>query len=162
MEGARPPQQATASSTSDTITSSDGTHSLHIDSGEIAAGLLSLAKTGTAVVAAHGDSGVGKSALVLGSTGASAAADLDAAQVICINLRHLPGTTLNQFANMLGSPLAALLTELTAPRRLLVIDGADAVAEGRGEHLRYLIDAARDHGHRRRRRERSRPEGSRP
>lgn len=36
-----------------------------------------------------------------------------------------------------------LLAELSAPQRLLVIDGADAVAEGMLEQLRYLVDAAR-------------------
>ncbi|MBK9436348.1 MAG: hypothetical protein IPN52_15145 [Micrococcales bacterium] len=130
------------SSTSDTITSSDGTHSLHIDRGEIAAGLLSLARLAPRW---------------------SRMATRGRQERLCPRLHwgfccrgprcrtghlHQPTSpTRNnalEFANMLGSPLAALLTESSAPRRLLVIDGADAVAEGRGEHLRYLIDAAHD------------------
>ena len=46
-----------------------------------------------------------------------------------MNLRHLPATSLALEAH-LGAPLAALLAELSAPQRLLVIDGADAISEG--------------------------------
>jgi hypothetical protein len=132
------------SSVNDVVASSDGTRGVHIDRGDVAEALLGLAKTGAAVVA-HGDSGVGKSALVLFASTTAATADPDATQVICIDLRHLPGTTI-EFESILGCPLATLLTELSAPRRLLVIDGADAVTEGKLDHLRYLIDAARDAG----------------
>lgn len=132
------------SSAHDAIASSDGTRSVHIDRSVIAEGLLGLAKTGAAVVA-HGDSGVGKSSLVLIAARNAATADPDATQTICIDLRHLPATTL-ELESILGSPLSALLTELSAPRRLLVIDGADAVAEGRLDHLRYLVDATHDAG----------------
>src|SRR5947207_2718750 len=72
-----------------------------------------------------GESGVGKSALVL----AAATADPDAEQAVCINLRHLPNTTV-EFESLLRYPFAMLLAELSAPQRLFVIDAADAVAEG--------------------------------
>ena len=66
----------------------------------------------------------------------------NATQAVCINLRHLPNTTV-EFESLLGCPLALLLAELSAPERLLVIDAADAVAEGMLEQLRYLVAAAR-------------------
>lgn len=128
----------------DTISSGDGDRNVHIDRDNAAAALLAPAVAGTAVVA-HGDSGVGKSALVLSAATSAATADPNATQVLCINLRDLPGSTL-EFEAMLGCPLATLLAELGAPRRLLVIDGADAMAEGKQQPLCYLIDAAHDAG----------------
>jgi hypothetical protein len=124
----------------DTIAAGDGARSVRLARGDVAEALLAMAKTGTAVLA-HGDSGVGKSALVLTAATSAAAADPDATQAICINLRDLPDKTV-AFEAILGSPLATLLAELSAPRRLLVVDGADAVAEGMLEQLRYLIDGA--------------------
>ena len=83
----------------------------------------------TAAVVAYGDSGVGKSALVIGAaTGATSSAP-DTTQALCINLRHLP-TTSSGTRVSLGAPLITLLAELSAPQRLLVIDGADAISEG--------------------------------
>ena len=95
----------------------------------------------TAAVVAHGDSGVGKSALVIRAVTDAASSNPDATQALCINLRHLPTTTL-ALESYLGAPLATLLAELSAPQRLLVIDGADAISEGMVEPLRYLVDAA--------------------
>lgn len=128
------------SSVHDDINAADGARRVHIDRRDVAASVMATATTGTAVVA-HGESGVGKSALVIGAATSAATADADAMQAVCINLRHLPGTTL-EFESLLGCPLAMLLAELSAPQRLLVIDGADAVAEGMLEQLRYLVDAA--------------------
>ncbi|MEI2653597.1 MAG: hypothetical protein V9G12_15880 [Microthrixaceae bacterium] len=128
----------------DAITSGDGQRTLHLDRDDAAEALLALATTGNAVVA-HGDSGVGKSALVLLAATSAAATDPDATQVLCINLRDLPATTL-EFESILEVPLAGPLSELSAPRRLLIIDGADAVAEGRQQSLRYLVDAAHEAG----------------
>ena len=59
-----------------------------------------------------------------------------------MNLRHLPAASLELEAH-LGAPLAVLLAELSAPQRILVIDGADAVSEGSETVFRYLADAAR-------------------
>ena len=72
----------------------------------------------------------------------AAASSPDATQALCVNLRHLPATSLELEAH-LGAPLAELLAELSAPQRLLVIDGADAVSEGAENVFRYLADAAR-------------------
>ena len=69
------------------------------------------------------------------------AADADRVQALCINLRHVHKLTV-EFEKTLGCALSTLLYELSAPQRMLVIDGADAVAEGRADALRYLVDAA--------------------
>ncbi|MGB8384028.1 MAG: hypothetical protein WCG47_22750 [Dermatophilaceae bacterium] len=61
--------------------------------------------------------------------------------MLCINLRHLPATTVELEA-ALGVGLSTLLTGMTAPIRLLVVDGADAIAEGMLEPFRHLADAA--------------------
>ncbi|MFJ5609301.1 hypothetical protein ACIQCJ_07935 [Streptomyces sp. NPDC093221] len=124
----------------DEITAGDGSRTVHLDRGDAACQLLQLVESQAAAVVVHGDSGVGKSALVV-RTLADAAQDPDSLQVACINLRHLPATTL-ALESVLGTSLAALLGELSAPRRLLVIDGADALVEGTLEPLLYLIDAA--------------------
>ena len=95
----------------------------------------------SAAVLVSGDSGVGKSALTLLSLTATDAADPKGAQALCINLRHVPKLTLD-FEDKLGCPLSALLNELSAPQRVLLVDAADAVAEGMEDALRYLADAA--------------------
>jgi hypothetical protein len=125
----------------DEIAAGDGARRIHIDRSDVATPIIASAATSTAVVT-HGSSGVGKSALVLGAASAAAIADPDAMQVICINLRHLPRTTL-EFESLLGCPLATLLLEMSAPQRILVVDSADAVAEGMLEQLRHLAAAAR-------------------
>ncbi|QKW48206.1 hypothetical protein [Streptomyces buecherae] len=113
---------------------------VHLDRSDTASQLLQLVESPAAAVVAHGDSGVGKSALVV-RTLTDAAQDLDSTQVACINLRHLPPTTV-ELESVLGTSLNALLGELSAPRRLLVIDGADALAEGMLDLFLYLIDTA--------------------
>ncbi len=123
------------------ITGADGSRRVHVDRRDVAAPVIASASTDTAVVV-HGESGVGKSALVFRAATSAEAGDPGSPQVVCTNLRHLPGTTL-EFEHLLGCPFSILLAELSAPQRLLVIDGADAVAEGMLEQLRYLVDAAR-------------------
>jgi hypothetical protein len=120
------------------ITSSDGSRTVHLDRSDTAAQLLSVVASPVAAVVAHGDSGVGKSALVVQM---ASGADPNTTQALCLNLRHLPTTTL-ALESYLGVPLAALLAELSTPQRLLVIDGADAISEGMVESFRYLVDAA--------------------
>jgi DNA-binding transcriptional ArsR family regulator len=123
------------------IASSDRSRTIHLDRSDAAAELLLLC-TGTKnrAVVAHGDSGTGKSSLVIGAVTGAANTNPDTAQAVCINLRHLPTTTL-ALESFLGTPLARLLAELSAPERRLVIDGADAISEGLVEPFRYLVDA---------------------
>jgi len=126
----------------DDIAASDGVRRVHIDRRNAAAKLLANAAEASSVVV-YGESGVGKSALAVLSLVAAAVADPDAMQARCVNLRQLPATTLALEA-ILGCPLVALLGELSAPQRLLIIDNADAVAEGMGDMLGYLVDSARE------------------
>jgi hypothetical protein len=119
------------------VAAADGVRRVHLDRRDISIPAIAAATTGMAVVV-HGESGVGKSSLV----SAAATADRDATQAVCINLRHLPSTTV-EFEALLRCPLAMLLAELSARQRLLVIDAADAVAEGMLEQFRYLVAAAR-------------------
>ena len=133
---------ARATAVRDHIASDDGSRTLQLDRSRAAAELLALAGPSAAAVVAYGDSGVGKSALAVGAAADAASRAPDATQALCMNLRHLPATSLELEAH-LGAPLAALLAELSAPQRLLVIDGADAVSEGSETVFRYLADAAR-------------------
>lgn len=87
-----------------------------------------------------GDSGVGKSALVMDSI---EPAELGSdRQAIAINLRHLPENHLGLLA-LLGNPLDDLFAELTTPERLLVIDGAEAAAEDHGQVFSHVLRCAR-------------------
>jgi hypothetical protein len=47
-----------------------------------------------------------------------------------------------EFESGLGEPLRDLLAEMSAPMRVLVVDGVDAVAEGAQDLLTYLVGAA--------------------
>ncbi len=124
----------------DEIASRDGRRSLHLDRADAAAELLALVGTANTAIVVHGDSGVGKSALVIGAVTGAASSNPDATQALCINLRHLPATTL-ALETYFEAPLATLLAEMSAPQRLLVIDSADAISEGMAEPLHYLVDA---------------------
>ena len=123
----------------DTIARDDGRR-VHLERGDTAEQLLQLVQSPVAAVVVRGDSGVGKSTLVL-RTIADAAHDPDVLQAVCIDLRRLPGTGV-ELESALGTPLAVLLGELSAPVRLLVIDGADALVEGKADRFLYLVDAA--------------------
>ena len=72
-----------------------------------------------------------------------AEADSDSLRAYCVNLRHVPHKPV-EFEATLGLPLPTLLKELSAPRRLLIVDGADAVVEGMEHAFRHLIDAAKE------------------
>ena len=101
--------------------------------------------SGNEAVVVSGESGVGKSALaVLGLTSA-ADADPEDLQVLCINLRQIPKLAI-EFEGTLRHPLSALLSELSAPQRMLVVDGADSVTEDRRDAFCRLVAAARMSG----------------
>lgn len=91
-----------------------------------------------------GDSGVGKSALVMDAIAPDALGlKTDA---IAINLRHLPDNNL-ALVSQLRSPVEDVLAWLTAPVRILVIDGAEASAESRSEVFSSLLRSARQAGY---------------
>ena len=126
----------------DEVSASDGARRMHLDRSAGAAKLVATATEAAAVVVS-GESGVGKSALALLGLAAASKADPDRVQTLCINLRHVPKLTV-EFEATLGCPLSALLCELSAPQRLLIVDGADAVADGMDNAFRYLVDAAHE------------------
>jgi hypothetical protein len=101
---------------------------------------LAIAMTVDGDLIVKGDSGVGKSALVMdaietGELGVNR-------QAIVLNLRQLPTSHLELLA-LLSTPLEELFSELTAPDRLLVIDSAEAAAEDHREIFSYLLRSAR-------------------
>ena len=126
----------------DEITASDGARRVRLDRSVAAEELLSKVVDAAAVVV-RGESGVGKSALALIGLTAAGEADPDGVQALCIKLRHVPKLTI-QFEATLGCPLSTLLSELSAPQRMLIVDGADAVTEGMDDAFRYLVDAAQE------------------
>ena len=83
---------------------------------------------------------MGKSALAVLDFGGKSPPP-DDFQSVVVNLRQLPdlGLTLEM---VLGERMSVLLSELSAPQRVLVIDAADAVAEDREDVFRYLVGAA--------------------
>ena len=124
------------------ITAGDGGRSVRLDRSAAAMELLETV-SGVDAVVVSGESGVGKSALaVLGLT-AAGDADPDSLQALCINLRQIPKLAIELEAT-LGCPLSTLLSELSAPQRMLVVDGADAAAEDRLDAFRCLVGAARE------------------
>ena len=124
------------------IIASDDDRRLRLDRKDMAAKLVATAVNSTAIVVS-GESGVGKSALALLSFTTAGVADPDTVQALCINLRQVPKLTV-KFEATLGCPLSTLLCELSAPQRMLIVDGADAVAEGMDDALHYLVDAAKE------------------
>ena len=124
------------------ITAGDGGRSVRLDRNAAAMELLETI-SGVDAVVVSGESGVGKSALaVLGLT-AAGDAGADSLQALCINLRQIPKLAIELEAT-LGCPLSTLLCELSAPQRMLVVDGADAAAEDRLDAFRCLVGAARE------------------
>lgn len=129
-------------SVSNEISTGDGDRRLRLNRTDAAKALLDRTADAAAVIAT-GESGVGKSALALLSLPAAVTAAADELQALCISLRHVQRLTV-EFENALGCPLAMLLRELSAPRRLLIVDAADAVVEGMHDVFAYLVEAARE------------------
>jgi hypothetical protein len=90
-----------------------------------------------------GESGIGKSALVMDAVEPDQLGENR--QAVVLNLRHLPSNQLELLA-LLSSPLDELLAELTAPDRLLVVDAAEASTDDHGEVFSYLLRTAKEAG----------------
>lgn len=101
---------------------------------------LVLAGTTRGAVLLTGESGTGKSALTLSVASALAAGDNDF-QFVVLNLRRT-SDSVAALSSDLGMPLADVLSEMSAPSRVFVVDAADASVEGRGSLLRELAAAA--------------------
>ena len=126
------------------IVADDGARRMALDRSDAMKELVATVAE-TEAVLVSGDSGVGKSALTLLSLATPSEADPESTQALCISLRHVPELTVD-FEDILGCPLSTLLSELSAPQRLLILDGADAVTEGREDAFRYIADAAAESG----------------
>ncbi|GAB7036126.1 hypothetical protein JCM4914_75870 [Streptomyces platensis subsp. malvinus] len=104
----------------------------------LAGAMTHAGRTGTALVVT-GEPDVGKSALTLRT--AEQLAD-EGVAVASLSLRDLPSSG-TQVEHLLGRPMADVLAAgETRPVRLLVVDGAEAVLEGRRDLLRELTAAA--------------------
>lgn len=90
-----------------------------------------------------GPSGTGKSALVLEVL--ETLRTEPGFDAVVLNFRGLPETTF-AFESSLGCSLTDLLCDLSAPRRLLIIDAADAAVERSSAMLADLASAARRSG----------------
>jgi hypothetical protein len=111
------------------------------DRREQLAGALFEAGTPGSALLISGESGIGKSALTL-----SAIAELDASdpagfEAVVVNFRGLPQSSLELRA-ALGMSMEDVLAELSAPRRVLVVDAADAALERSAGLLSDLVLAA--------------------
>ena len=126
------------------ITDGDGGRSMCLDRDAAAKELLNVVSGADAVVVS-GESGVGKSALAMVGLTAIADAEQDRLQAVCVNLRHVPDLAVT-LEGELHDALSILLSELSAPQRVLLIDGADATTEGKHDAFRYLVGAAQDSG----------------
>ena len=121
------------------ISANDGARKVRLDRSAATAELIAQVANAAATVVS-GESGVGKSSLALRGL-IAASEDPDGVQVLCINLRQIPKLTV-QFEDILGCSMSTLLCEMSAPQRVLIVDGADAVTEGMDDAFRYLVDAA--------------------
>ena len=126
----------------DKIVSNDGSRSARLDRSEPTMSLLEESSCAEAVIVS-GESGVGKSALAVLGLGALADTEPQRLDVLCINLRQVPASTID-IEGKLGHPLSTLFSEMSAPQRILVVDGADAVTEDKLDVFRYLVLASKD------------------
>ena len=119
-----------------------GASAFRVDRTASAEAIIAATANARALVV-DGESGVGKSSLVLRA--AAEADEAGDAGVVSLNLRHLPERPLD-LVSVLGSSLADVLSEMSAPLRLLVVDGADAATESRSDVFSYVVDAAHTAG----------------
>ncbi|MHA7984399.1 hypothetical protein ACX9R5_01215 [Rathayibacter sp. CAU 1779] len=114
---------------------------VHLDRFEARDALRALLRTEETILV-HGESGAGKSALVLNAIDAEKAESPDAFDAVYLSLRQLPdsGSLLD---SSLGAPLADLLRVMNAPTRAMVIDAADYLAEAASTSFAWVVQAAR-------------------
>jgi hypothetical protein len=126
----------------DQIGFGDPDSAMHLDRAAEGSAVIALAQE-VAGMLVIGESGVGKSALVLHAARAAGTSSPDNIEVVCLNLRQLPASALDLMSN-LGCSFGDLLAELSAPHRILVVDAADAATETRSDMFVHLINAARE------------------
>lgn len=97
--------------------------------------------TNASALLVSGESGTGKSALLLSTIAAMEAENPHDFQTLVANFRALPQTSI-EFQASVGMPIAEVLAEMSAPCRLLIIDAADAALERSSSLLTDLVLAA--------------------
>ncbi|WP_346535610.1 ATP-binding protein [Micromonospora sp. DPT] len=102
---------------------------------------LRRATTDHGALVVTGSSGTGKSALVLSTIAELETTEPAGFEAVVLNFRELPNTSV-ELQHMLGTPPGQVMAELSAPRRLLVVDAADAAAERSAGLLLDLVAAA--------------------
>lgn len=107
--------------------------------------LSAIGDGGGSSLLVHGESGTGKSALTLSTVAGLEAANQGAFEAVVVNFKSLPHSTL-ELRTALGMSVQDLLAELSAPRRVLVIDAADAALECSAALLSDLVLAAKAAG----------------
>jgi hypothetical protein len=125
----------------DRLGEGDEGSTLHFDRNAEGVEIIAAADDSPAVLVT-GESGVGKSALVMDAAAAAVGGAEGETEIVSLNLRQLPQRSFD-LVSQLGASLETLLSDLSAPRRLLVVDAADAVTEGWSDVFGYLVDAAR-------------------
>jgi hypothetical protein len=110
---------------------------------ELLTNLAASLAQGTEDLVVRGESGVGKSALVFDAM--ESAASEDDFEFIAVNLRDLPQTIL-EVVDALSAPLEDLLAGMTAPRRIVVVDAAEAATESKKDVFGYILRSARRSG----------------
>lgn len=134
-------QQQARAGIRDHVGFDQGDARLHLDRTSDAQAVIALAQDADALVVT-GESGVGKSALVLDAITSAERARKSEMQLVWLNLRQLPERSFDLTAQ-LGYPLERVLSQLSAPQRYLVIDAADAAAEAHDQVFSALVTAAR-------------------
>ena len=122
---------------------SDGKAALRFDRAAARAELAAVLQDSDEDLIVSGESGVGKSALVLDATEPSSLPE--GSEALAVNVRHLPETPV-ELTTYLSEPLGDLLAHMDAPRRLLVIDAAEACGENKVEVFAHVLAAARGSG----------------
>ena len=124
------------------IAENDGSRHVHLDQSDQVKELIKRISSAEALVIS-GESGVGKSALAVLEFASVANANSKTLQILRINLRHISKLVID-LERFFECALCTLLNELSAPQRLLVIDGADTVTEDKHDVFQYLVSSAKD------------------
>lgn len=112
---------------------------LHLDRSEVTDALsVAVAETTAGALVVVGPSGSGKTSSLLKVLHSPD----DEVEYVAMSIRDLPATSL-EIRSAIGGDLTDVLSLLTAPKRYLVIDAAEAALEGRRELVTYLVSAAR-------------------
>lgn len=123
------------------IAENDSNRHVHLDQSDQVREIIERISNTEALIIS-GESGVGKSALAVLELASVADADSKTLQILRMNLRHIPKLVID-LERFFECALYKLLNELSAPQRLLIIDGADAITEDKHDMFKYLVNSAK-------------------